>query len=117
MEIKNSGYNVAEVTIDTVVTAGTKTEIGTKADFEKIAALADAGGLMRVHIKLGDDQLDGLVLASHVGQYIDLGSVTNFGMSPSVIAGTAELDTGKLYLTINMYPITAGRTATKSASK
>lgn len=117
MEIKNNGYNVVEVYIGTVVTAGTKTEIGTKADFDKVAALADAGGLMRVHVKLGDDQLDGLVLASHVGPYIDLGSVTNFGGTPSVIAGTAELDTGKFYLTINMYPISTTRTSTKSASK
>ena len=117
MDIKNAGYNVAEVFIGTTVTAGTKTEIGTKADFEKIAGLADAGGLMRVHVKLGDDQLDGLVLASHVGPYIDLGSVTNFGGTPSVVAGTAELDTGKMYLTINMYPIGNTRTATKSTSK
>ena len=117
MEIKNNGYNVAEVYIGTVVTAGTKTEIGTKADFDKVAALADAGGLMRVHIKLGDDQLDGLVLATHVAQYIDLGSVTNFGGSPSVIAGTVELDTNKMYLTVNMYPISTAKAAAKSTSK
>jgi len=115
MEIRNNGYNVGSVVIDTVITLGTKTEIGTAEDFKKVAALADAGGVIRVHVKVGDDQLDGAVFANHVDQYIDIGSVTNFGGSPSIIAGTAELDTGKMYLTLTMTPVSTNRTAAKSS--
>lgn len=117
MEIKNNGYNVGSVVIDTVVTLGTKTEIGTAEDFKKVAALADAGGVIRVHVKVGDDQLDGAVFANHVDNYIDIGSVTNFGGTPSIIAGTAELDTGKMYLTLTMTAVSAAKTSTKSTSK
>ena len=120
MEIRNTGYNVGSVVIDTVVTLGTKTEIGTAEDFKKVATLADAGGVIRVHVKVGDDQLDGAVFANHVENYIDIGSVTNFGGSPSIIAGTAELDTGKMYLTLTMTPVSTANTTkstTKSVSK
>ena len=107
MEIKNIGYNFGEVTIDTAITLGTKTEIGTAEDFKKVATLADAGGVIRVHVKVGDDQLDGAVFVNHVDKYIDIGSVTNFGGSPSIIAGTAELDAdaGKMYITLSMTPL------------
>lgn len=119
MKISNSGYNVGDVVIDTTITLGTKTEIGTADDFKKIASLADAGGVIRVHVKVGDNQLDGAVFANHVEQYIDIGSVTNFGGSPYVIAGTAELDTGKMYITLSMTAIgnQQAKSSTKTASK
>ena len=117
MEIRNNGYNVGSVVIDTVITLGTKTEIGTADDFKKVAALADAGGVIRVHVKVGDDQLDGAVFVNHVNQYIDIGSVTNFGGSPSIIAGTAELDTGKMYITLTMTPVSTNRSTAKTANK
>lgn len=113
MEIKNNGYNVGSVVIDTVITLGTRTEIGTSEDFKKVAALADAGGVIRVHVKAGDDQLDGAVFVNHVDNYIDIGSVTNFGGSPSIIAGTAELDTGKMYLTLSMTPLSNASRSSK----
>jgi len=117
MEIRNNGYNVGRVVIVPVVTLGTKTEIGTAEDFKKVAALADAGGVIRVHVKVGNDQLDGAVFANHVENYIDIGSVTNFGGSPSIIAGTAELDNGKMYLTLTMNPVSAAKVSTRSTSK
>lgn len=117
MEIKNIGYNFGEVVIDTAVSLGAKTEIGDAEDFKKVAALADAGGVIRVHIKVGDDQLDGAVFVNHVENYIDIGSVTNFGGTPAVIAGTAELDTGKMYLTISMTPVSAAKSTRTTSSK
>ena len=118
MEIRNNGYNVGSVVIDTAVTLGTKTEIGTAEDFKKVASLADAGGVIRVHVKVGDNQLDGAVFANHVENYIDIGSVTNFGGTPYVIAGTAELDTGKMYLTLSMTAVgSQAKAATRTASK
>ena len=117
MEIRNSGYNFGEVVIGAVVTLGVKTEIGDAEDFKKVAALADAGGVIRVHVKVGDDKLDGAVFVNHVENYIDIGSVTNFGGIPAVIAGTAELDTGKMYLTLSMTPVSAAKSTRASSSK
>ena len=105
MDIKNNGYNVGSVTIDTTITIGVKTEIGTADDFKKVAILADAGGVIRVHCKVGDMSLDGAVFANHVEDKIDIGSVTNYEGSPYVIAGTATLETGKMYLTLTMTQI------------
>lgn len=116
MEIRNNGYNVGSVVIDTVVTLGVKTEIGTAEDFKKVASLADAGGVVRVHVKVGNDQLDGAVFVNHVENYIDIGSVTNFGGTPAIIAGTAELDSGKMYLTLSMTPVSAAKSSTRASS-
>ena len=114
MEVKNHGYNVGEVIIDTPITLGERVEIGTKKDFEKVAILADAGGVTRVHCKVGNNQLDGAVFINHVGNYIDIGSVTNFGGSPYVIAGTAELDGEKFYITLSMTAVSAANSAKAS---
>lgn len=119
MEIKNSGYNFGSVSIDTTITLGTKTEIGTADDFNKVANLADAGGVIRVHCKVGDMSLDGAVFANHVEDKIDIGSVTNYEGTPYVVAGTATLETGKMYITLTMTAVGAqqAKASTKSASK
>lgn len=107
MEVKNHGYNVGSVTIGTTITLGTKTEIGTAEDFKKVATLADAGGVIRVHCKVGAMSLDGAVFANHVEDKIDIGSVTNYEGTPYVVAGTATLETGKMYITLTMTAVTA----------
>ena len=119
MEIRNNGYNVGSVVIDTAITLGTKTEIGTAEDFKKVANLADAGGVIRVHCKVSDMSLDGAVFANHVEDKIDIGSVTNYEGTPYVIAGTATLETGKMYITLTMTAVTGqqAKTSTKSSSK
>ncbi len=111
MDIKNNGYNVGSVTIDATITLGVKTEIGNAEDFKKVANLADAGGVIRVHCKVGDMSLDGAVFANHVDDKIDIGSVTNYEGNPYVIAGTATLETGKMYITLTMTQITAQQAA------
>ena len=116
MEIKNSGYNFGSVSIDTPITLGTKTEIGTADDFNKVANLADAGGVIRVHCKVGDMSLDGAVFANHVIDKIDIGSVTNYEGTSYVVAGTATLETGKMYITLTMTPV-GGQQAKKTSSK
>lgn len=116
MDIRNNGYNVGSVTIDTPITLGTKTEIGTAEDFKKVANLADAGGVVRVHCKVGDMSLDCAVFVNYVIDKIDIGSVTNYEGTPYVIAGTAELDTGKMYITLTMTPV-GGQQTKKTSSK
>lgn len=116
MEIKNSGYNFGSVAIDTAITLDTKTEIGTAEDFNKIAALADAAGVVRVHAKVSGMSLDGAVFVNHVEDKIDIGSVTNYEGNGYVIHGTATLETGKMYLTISMTAVGGqqAKTSTKS---
>ena len=117
MDIRNNGYNVGSVTIDTTITLGTKTEIGNAEDFKKVANLADAGGVIRVHCKVGDMSLDGAVFANHVIDKIDIGSVTNYEGTPYVVAGTVTLETGKMYITLTMTAVGSqqAKTSTKSA--
>lgn len=117
MDIRNNGYNVGSVIIDTTITLGTKTEIGNVEDFKKVANLADAGGLIRVHCKVGDMSLDGAVFANHVEDKIDIGSVTNYEGTPYVVAGTVTLETGKMYITLTMTAVGSqqAKTSTKSA--
>lgn len=119
MDIKNSGYNFGSVTIDTAITLGTKTEIGTAEDFNKVANLADAAGVIRVHCSADGMSLDGAVFVNHVEDKIDIGSVTNYEGTPYVIAGTATLETGKMYITLTMTAVGTqqAKTATRSASK
>lgn len=119
MFVKNHGYNVGEVHIDTAITLGVKTEIGVAKDFKKVAALADAGGVARVHCKVGTMSLDGAVFINHVENYIDIGSVTNYEGTPYVVAGTASLEDGKMYITLSMTAVGAQQnvSSTKSSTK
>lgn len=107
MEIRNNGYNVGSVTIGNTITLGVKTEIGNADDFKKVANLADAGGVARVHCKVGDMSLDGAVFINHVIDKIDIGSVTNYEGTPYVVAGTATLEEGKMYITLTMTAVNA----------
>lgn len=116
MDIKNSGYNFGSVTIDTAVTLDTKTEIGDATDFNKIANIADAAGVVRVHITVSGMPLDGAVFVNHVENYIDIGSITNYGGNPYVVSGTATLEDGKMYLTVSMTAV-GGQQNSKSTKK
>ena len=116
MFVKNHGYNVGEVHIDTAITLGVKTEIGDAKDFKKVANLADAGGVARVHCKVGTMSLDGAVFINHVENYIDIGSVINYEGTPYVVAGTVVLEDGKMYITLSMTAVT-GQQAKASSKK
>lgn len=121
MEIKNRGYNVGDIVIETPITIGTKTEIGDAKDFNKICNIADAGGVSRIHCVASGNTLDGLVLMTHtIGENyngIDFGSVTNYGGTPRIIAGTVTLESGKMYVIMSMNDVAAAsgtKTSTRS---
>lgn len=113
MEIKTSGYNIPDVAVSAAVTAGTKTEVGTAKEFNQLAKLVVESGLMIVGVTVGGNYMHGSVLANYyngdgnIG--IDFGGVTNYGYSPSAIAGTLELGTGddadKCYVTMTVTPL------------
>lgn len=121
MEIKNRGYNVGNIVIDTPITIGTKTEIGDARDFNKICYIAEAGGLARIHCVASDNILDGLVLMTHTkGENyngIDFGSITNYGGSPWIIAGTVTLEDGKMYVTMTMNAVAGANRNSSKGSK
>lgn len=118
MDIKTQGYNVAEVLVGTAITPGTKTEVGTAKEFEQIAKLVDQSGVMIVNATIGGNKMKGSVLANYYSGAgatgIDFGGVTNFGYTPSIIAGSLELEDGKAYVTLTITAVSAAKAATKS---
>lgn len=122
MDIKNIGYNIGEITIDTALTDSTKTEVGTKADFDKIANIGRNSGISRINMTLGEVAMSGVCFLNpyKVGTNIrvDVGSVTNFGGSANAVTGTFTLESDKLYAIISVTPIGGSSSkTTKSSSK
>ena len=122
MDIKNIGYNIGEITIDTALTDGTKTEIGTKADFEKIANIGRNSGVSRINMTLGGTAMSGVCFLNPYKVGTDIGvdvcSVTNFGGSANAVTGTFTLESDKLYAIVSVTPIGGSSSkTTKSASK
>lgn len=124
MDIQNNVYNIPIVSVGTV-TSGTKTEIGTKADFDKLVSMIEKSGLMICDVTLSGNYMKGSVLANHyAGENdggIDFGGVTNYGGSPSVIAGTIETGTGankdKVYVTMAVTAISNVAKSTRSKTE
>lgn len=123
MDIKNIGYNIGEITISTALTSGTMAEVGTKADFEKIANIGRNSGISRINMTLGGTAMSSVCFLNpyHVGTDIGVAvsSVTNFGGSANAVTGTFILESDKLYAIVSVTPIGSqqAKTATKSASK
>ncbi len=122
MDIKTQGYNVAEVVLTDAVTPGTKTEVGTAKEFEQLAKLVQNSGLMIVSGTIGGNAMRGSVLANYYSDDnvtgIDFGGVTNFGYSPSIIAGSLEIESdGKAYVTLTITPVSTSKTTRKASAE
>ncbi len=123
MDIKNIGYNIGEVTIDTALTSGTPAEVGTLDDLQKLYNLAKNRGIGRINVTIGGTPMSGCCFLNpfvdangKIG--VDIGGVTNFGMSANAVTGTAYVNDGKMYAVVTITPLGAGnRTAAKTASK
>ena len=119
MNIEYGNYNVVKAELGTV-TAGTKTEIGTAEEFNKVANLIENSGVMIVGVTVGETYMHGAVLANHYQDAtingIDFGGVTNMGYSPSIIAGSVEVEDGKCYVTMSVTPVSANRTSCTTKS-
>lgn len=121
MDIKTQGYNVAEVVLMDAVTPGTKTEVGTAKEFEKLSKLVQNSGLMIVSGIIGGNAMKGSVLANYYSDDnvtgIDFGGVTNYGYSPSIIAGSLEIEEDKAYVTMTITPVSAAKTTRKVSAE
>ncbi len=120
MDIKTQGYNVAEVTISAAITSGTKTEVGAAKEFNQLAKLIENAGIMIVKASIDGNAMKGSVLGNYYHDAnttgIDFGGVTNYGYSPSIIAGSLELESdGKAYVIMTVTPISTSKA--KSSSK
>lgn len=121
MKIDKNSYNIPIVEVSTAITSGTKTEIGTAADFDTIVNMIEKSGLMIIKCTFGGNPMKGSVLANYYTNDddiygIDFGGVTNFGGSPSAIAGSGTLENGKFYVTMTMTSLAANRTTTSTKS-
>ena len=115
MEIKNIGYNIGEVSISTALTDSTKTEIGTPADFAKVLAIAENGGVVRLNFKISTTAYSVVVGVVPGSDAITVGGVTDVSGSPVAVTGTITLETSKMYATIGVTAL--GGSSSKSTKK
>lgn len=100
------GYNISKWYVDAEMTPGTKAEIGTEAEFKQLAALTSESGLFLGVVKVDGVVMQGACSVNHVGaDFIDFGTVTNYGGSPTAFTGTITLENHKMYMVVNMTAI------------
>lgn len=120
MDIKNIGYNIGVIDIDTELTSGTPTELGTLYDLKKIYNIAKNSGIARINCVLGETAMSGACFlnpftdANGIG--VNVGSVTNLGGSPSLISGTFYTSSGKMYGVVTLTAVSAAKSSVKSAA-
>lgn len=109
MEIATKGYNIPFVEIGTALTADTKTEVGTSADYDKFIGMVQRSGIMRGKITLGNIPVNGTLICNPwVGDPTKC-SITTLGNmggdEPIIIQGIIENDatTNKCYVTIGTF--------------
>ena len=121
MDIKNIGYNIGVIDIDTALTSGTPVELGTLDDLKKIYNIAKNSGISRINATLDGNAMSGACFLNPFidanGLGVDVGSVTNFGGSPNLLCGTIYTSSGKMYGVVSLIPISTTKTSSKSASK
>jgi len=106
MKINFIGYNIAEVIVSAAITAGTKTEIGTSADYKALQETAKRSGIFKMKANIGGVPMQGVCNANEVNDnFIDFGTVTNMSNTPSAVAGTVTNEGGKMYVTLTVTTI------------
>lgn len=110
MDIRNIGYNIGEVTIDTALTSGTPAELGTLEELKKIYDLAKSGGVIRFNATIGGTAMSGACFANPFGpaeaRGVDFAGVTNFGGSLNAVHGTLYTESGKMYGVVTVTSLT-----------
>lgn len=117
MDIKNNGYNMAEITISTALTSGTPAKLGDRNDLNKIMNIARAGGVGRINATIGGNAMSGACFlnafedSNNVG--VDVGGITNFGESPNAVTGTFYMSGDDLYGVVTITPLGSNAKSTK----
>ena len=109
MKFENRGYNIPVITIETALTAGSKTEVGTYDDYKRFAAITNESGLFRGKITLGTTPMSGTLICNPWADGSGKISITTLGnmggTEPVVIQGVIEPDAdgGKVYATVSTF--------------
>lgn len=98
----DGNYNVAILEIDTAITHGVQTKIGTAADYRRLRKLSENAGIFRVTATIDGAVMRGACNANVFPTGIDFGCVSNVGNTPTAISGTILEETGDMYVTINV---------------
>lgn len=109
MKFENRGYNIPLVEIETALTAGSKTEVGTYGDYQRFAAITNESGLFRGKITLGSTPMNGTLICNPWADDSGKISITTLGnmggTEPVVIQGIIEpdADSNKVYATVSTF--------------
>lgn len=109
MKFENRGYNIPVITIETALTAGSKTEVGTYGDYTRFAAITNESGLFRGKITLGTTPMDGTLICNPWADGSGKISITTLGnmggTGPVVIQGIIEPDEDNdiVYATVSTF--------------
>lgn len=117
MDIKNIGYNIGEITIDTALTDSTKTEIGTPDEFSKIMTIAKSGGVARLKFKISTTAYSVVVGLNPGTDAIAVGGITSISGDPIAVSGTITLESKKMYATIGVIEVAEASEAAAHTSK
>lgn len=109
MKFENRGYNIPVITIETALTAGSKTEVGTYGDYTRFAAITNESGLFRGKITLGSTPMNGTLICNPWADGSGKISITTLGnmggTEPVVIQGIIEPDEDNdiVYATVSTF--------------
>lgn len=106
MRVEFLGYNISKWFVDAPITSETKTEIGTEKDYKVMKSNVSASGLFMVDAKIDGVAMKGTCVVNEANdEFIDFGTVTNYGGYASAITGTITNESGKMYVTLKMTTI------------
>ena len=119
MDIKNIGYNIGEVTIDTAMTSGTPVELGTLDELQKIYNIAKNSGIARLNANIGGTDMSGCCFLNPFGpaeaRGVDVAGVSNFGGNGVLIHGTLYTEGGKMYGVVTVSTLVSSAKNTKAS--
>lgn len=107
MRLIKGSYNVPHIVIDTEVTSGTAVVVGTKKEFENLAAIVKESGTAIIdYAKIDDNVMNGSIniirFTGDGNDGFDFGTVTNYQDTPSVVSGTLLVDGNDVKLTVRV---------------
>lgn len=116
MEIKNIGYNINVVSIDTKLTSGTAAEVGTLDEFKKLVNAAENSGVARVNVNIGAADVSFMTFLNvDDTDEVSVGAVITTSDGPSVVSGSFYVSSEKFYAELTVTAIGSSAKSTKSS--
>lgn len=117
IKILDASYNIPHVDVTTALTSGTKSEVGTPAEFDNLSALVGKSGLAIVSAKIGGNNMCGTCWVNFQvgGTGLEFCCCTNYLGNPMFISIYVEIEDGKCYATPSI--ISLGGNSNRSSKK